>query len=195
MRDQGSDWFRRPELILSDLIRSHAREDSRVRHYRRAVVVAIDHEGGRLQNDGGDGSVSDGNGKTFRALIGPENPRGSVKARVLTDGLDRLLSDDDLRVFWPMFPQDQFSIPISPGEHVYVIFEDEGFDHGLWISRVSGHDSANTFVGRSSYTAPSSPSSAMDSFEPNEPEYDTSDEHASLAPAVDPTSLFDSGDQ
>ena len=197
MRDRGADWYRRPELILADMIRDHARADERERHYRRAVVMAIDTEGGRLQNKSGDGTVvvrtQDGQTRRYPALAGMENPRGSIKARLLTDGLDRLVSDEDLRVYWPMFPQDQLSVPISPGEHVYVVFEDESMSHGLWISRVSGQDSANSFKGTDSYVAPSSPGSAMDSFEPNEPEYQLTDEHASLAPPVDSTSFFDSG--
>lgn len=197
MRNRGVDWYRRPELVLADMIRGHARSDDRVRHYRRAVVVAIDLEGARLQNKSGSGELSvktrDGKVMKYPALAGPENPRGSVKARILTDGLDRLVADDDLRIFWPMFPQDQLSIPISPGEHVYVIFEDEGMSHGLWISRVSGQESANSFMGVDSYNAPSSPGSAMDSFEPNDPEYERTEEHASLAPPVDSTSFFDGG--
>lgn len=195
MRDRGTDWYRHPELILADLIRSRARGDDRERHYRRAVVMAVDLEGGRLQNDSGSGSVTvrgrDGRSRTYQAMPGIENPRGAIKARVLTDGLDRLLADDDLRVFWPMFPHDQVSIPVAPGEHVYVVFEDEGLTHGLWISRVSGQDSANSFKGIESYTAPSSQASAMDSFESNDPEYERTDEHAGLAPPVDSTSFFE----
>lgn len=195
MRDRGADWYRYPELILADLIRSRARGDDRERHYRRAVVIAVDLEGGLLQNNAGSGSVivrgRDGKSRTYPALPGIENPRGAVKARILTDGFDRLLADEDLRVFWPMFPQDQLAVPVSPGEHVYVVFEDEGMSHGLWISRVSGQDSANSFRGMDSYVAPSSPGSAMDSFEPNDPEYDQTDEHAGLAPPVDSTSFFE----
>ncbi len=195
MRDRGSDWYRRPELVLADLIRSRAIDDERTRNYRRAVVLAVDLNGGLLQNKSGSGSVSvrnrDGQTKTYPALPGIDNPRGSVKARILTDGLDRLLADEDVRVFWPLFPQDQFSVPISPGEHVYVVFEDEGLTHGLWVSRIPGQDSANSFRGTDSYDAPSSPGSAMDSFEPNEPEYERSDEHASLAPPVDSMSFFE----
>lgn len=195
MRDRGADWFRRPELVLADLIRSRARGDDRDRHYRRAVVLAVDLEGGRLQNETGSGSVSvrarDGKTRSYPAIPGVENPRGSVKARILTDGFDRLLADEDLRVFWPMFPQDQVSIPVSPGEHVYVVFEDEGLAHGLWVSRVPGQDSANSFRGSDSYDAPSSPGSAMDSFEPNESEYDMTDEHAGLAPPIDSMSFFE----
>lgn len=197
MRNRGADWYRRPEMILAEMIRTEARDDGRDRHYRRAVVLAIDLEGGLLQNEGGSGTfaVRDRSGRIrqFPALPGTENPRGSVKARILTDGLDRLLSDDDLRVFWPMFPQDQLAVPISPGEHVYVVFEDEGMSHGLWVSRVSGQDSANSFQGTDSYNAPSSPGSAMDSFEPNDPEYQRTDEHAGLAPPVDSNSFFEGG--
>ncbi len=197
MRNRGSDWYRRPELVLADLIKVHAQGDSRGRHYRRAVVLAVDQEGAMLQNDSGVGGIAvrshDGRVRNFPALQGVENPRGSVKARILTDGLDRLVSDDDLRVFWPMFPQDQMAVPVSPGEHVYVIFEDEGLSHGLWISRVSGHDSANSFIGTDSYTAPSSAKTAMDFFEPNQPEYPRTDEHAGLAPPIDSTSFFDDG--
>lgn len=195
MRDGGADWYRRPELVLAELIRSRARGDDRTRHYRRAVVVAVDLQGGLLQNESGAGSVvvrdRDGGSKTYPALTGVDNPRGSVKARILTDGFDRLLADEDLRVFWPMFPQDQLAVPISPGEHVYVVFEDEGTSHGLWMSRVSGHDSANSFRGTDSYSAPSAQKSGMDFFEPNDPEYDRTDEHAGLAPPVDSTSFFE----
>ena len=197
MRDRGADWFRNPELVLAEMIRERARGDERVRHYRRAVVMAIDLDGGKLQNRDGSGSLSvrnrDGRVVTYPALVGPDNPRGSIKARILTDGLDRLLSDDELRVFWPMFPQDQLGIPVSSGEHVYVVFEDEGLTHGLWISRVSGQDSANSFKGSDSYVSPSSPASAMDAFEDNPPEYQTDDVHASLAPPVDPNSFFGEG--
>ena len=118
MRNRSADWFRRPELVLAELIRKSARGDDRERHYRRAVVIAVDLEGGLLQNGTGAGSVvvrdRDGKSRTYPAIPGVENPRGSVKARILTDGFDRLLADEDLRVFWPMFPQDQLGVPISP---------------------------------------------------------------------------------
>lgn len=197
MRDRGVDWYRRPELILAEMIQERARGDDRNRHYRRASVVAVDVEGSLLQNPLGTGGITirdrDGQSRSYPAMVGPDNPRGSIKARVLTDGLDRLVADEDLRVFWPMFPHDQLGIPISPGEHVYVVFEDEGLDHGLWISRVSGQDSANSFKGSDSYVAPSAPASAMDSFEPNGPEYDLTDTHAGLAPPMDSNSFFDDG--
>lgn len=191
----GSDRYRRPEIILSELLQKEARgEFNAQRHYRRAVVLAVDHTGGQLQNPFGVRGISvtgrDGKRREFAALPGVENPRGAVKARILTDGFDRLIDDADLRIYWPMFPQDQLGTPISPGEHVYVVFEGEEMSHGLWLSRVPGQDSANSFAGVDSYTAPSSPMSAMDFFEPNDPEYDRTDEAAGLAPTVDSTSFF-----
>jgi len=182
---------------MSSLIRREAQGEIEKRHYHRAVVLAVDLDGGLLQNELGTGAVDVvdrfGKNQSFKAIVGPKNPRGSVKARVISDGLDRLLSDDDVRVFWPMMPSDQISMPVSPGEHVYVVFDGVGTDHGLWISRVSGHDSANSYAGVDSYTAPSSQETAMDSFEPNEPEYPRDDNHAALAPPIDSTSFFPEG--
>lgn len=196
MRGRGIDWYRRPEIILGDLIVRAARgEGSSYRGYRRAAVVAVDVEGGLLQNRDGTGGIDvvdrTGRSRHFPAIVGPENPRCSVKARVLTDGLDRLLSDDDLRVFWPLLSPDQLSTPVSPGEHVYVFFEGAGMDHGVWVARVPGQDSANSFQGSDSYTAPSAPRSGMDSFEPNDPQYETTDDHAGLAESPGGMSFFD----
>jgi hypothetical protein len=193
MSKRGVEWYVRPELIFADLVGKAAREETLGKHYQRATVLAVDLDGGRLENKLGEGSLKfvgrDGKTREFAATVGANNPRYSIKARILTDGTDRLLDDDDLRIFWPMFPQDQIGTPISPGEHVYVVFE--GPNHGLWLSRVSGHDSANSFHGVDSYTEPSSPHSAMDFFEPNEPQYNRTDDAAGLAQPLNPTSLFD----
>lgn len=192
MRDV--DWFRRPELIFGDLIDRHGRGD-KDRTYYRAVVMAVDLEGGLLQNPDASGQVQvpqrDGSTKSFKALVGPANPRGSIKARILTDGLDRLIDDQSLKVFWPMFPQDLVGTPVSPGEHVYIVFEGEGMANGLWVSRVAGHESANSFDGTKSYTAPSAPQTAMDSFEDNDPQYARDDHSAGLAPTVGAMSSFE----
>jgi len=195
---RGIDWYRRPELILGDmLVRAARGEHEDVRHYRRAAVLAVDVEGGMLQNEGGSSGLDvrdrAGNSRHFDAIVGPANPRGSIKARVLTDGLDRLLDDADARVFWPLLPPDQMANPVSPGEHVYVVFEGSGTDHGIWIARVAGQDSANSFSGVDSYTAPSAPKSGMDSFEPNDPEYDRTDAHAGLAPPPNGMDAFGDG--
>ena len=55
MFDRNSDWFRRPELILADLVKSHAIGKSN-RIFYRATVLAVDEIGGRLQNEDGNGS-------------------------------------------------------------------------------------------------------------------------------------------
>jgi len=194
VNQRGIDWYRRPELILTDMLQRAAREERPVRTYHRAVVLAVDIEGGVLQNTAGSGAITvpgrDGRTRRYPALVGTDNPRGSIKARILTDGLDRLTEDDDVRVFWPMFPYDQIALPVSPGEHVYVVFEGDGMNHGLWLSRISGQDSANSFKGSDSYTAPSAPRSAMDSFEPNGPEYERDDDHAGLAPPKSAMQFF-----
>lgn len=194
MNGRGSDWYRRPELILADVVMRAARGETTARHYHRAIVLAVDTDGGLLQNKDGTGGIDvvdrAGQTKRYDALAGPDNPRGSIKARILTDGLDRLLDDADVRVFWPLLPPDQLGNPVSPGEHVYVIFEGAGMDHGMWIARVSGHESANSFKGTDSYTAPSAPQTGMDSFEPNDPEYETTDEHAGLAPSPNGMAFF-----
>lgn len=179
------DWYRRPEKILAELIDKAARGEKERTNYR-AVVIAVDLDGGRLQNADGSGELivktRDGKSRAFKALIGPPNPRGAVKARILTDAFDTLLEDQDLRVFWPMFPQDLSGTPATPGEHVYVMFEDVGMAHGIWISRVAGHESANSADGTLSYTAPSAPQTAMDSYEENGADYAKDDNSAGLAP-------------
>jgi hypothetical protein len=93
-----------------------------------------------------------------------------------------------------MFPTDQLGVPVAPGEHVYVTFEGKGTEHGLWLSRVSGQDSAGSFQGVDSYTAPSAQQSAMDNFEPNDPEYQRTDASAGMAPGVSAMRFFDGGD-
>lgn len=185
----STDWHRRPELALANVIERAFRDDfEQKRTYYRAVVVAVDLDGGLLQNPDGAGEfvvpLRDGSTRKYKALIGPNNPRGSVKARILTDGLDRLLGDNELKVYWPMFPQDLSGTPISPGEHVFVLFEEnDSAETGLWVSRVAGHESANSFEGKNSYTAPSSQQSSMDKFEENPPEYQRDENYASLAPS------------
>lgn len=151
--------FRKPELFFSELLKkgaqgTFAERDDNLRVFYRALVVAVDVHGGRLENETGTGKVTHViNGHSFDsvATLGPSNPRNSVKARLMTDGFDQFIGDDRLRVFWPFFPE-HLAIPVKPGEHVYVLFEDENFQHGLWFSKVSGHEGLNRFVGESAYT-------------------------------------------
>lgn len=146
--------YRRPEIIFADLLKKFAQgefpSDSGQLSLHRAVVLAIDVEGGKLQGAPG-GSVTgvnlDGKRWTYPSIPGSANPKNSVKAMVISQGLDSFYTENDARVFWPMFPADQLSLPVCPGEHVYVLFEDRHREHGLWISRVSGHDDPNFFPG------------------------------------------------
>lgn len=199
IQNRSLEWLRNPERAFADLISSHTRgDDLQRRHLWRAVVLAVDTEGGLLENIQGSGdgmtvSYRDGSTKTFPPRVGPINPKGSVKARILSDGYDRLLDDADCRTFWPMSPPDQVGMPVSPGEHVYVVFEDSlvgSTEHGMWTARVSGQDSAGSFEGSDSYTAPSYNRTAVDAFAPNPQNYQTDDDSASLAPNSSATKFF-----
>lgn len=120
----------------------------------RALVIAVDVQGAKLENPDANGKVThkiDGVG-TFEvpARTGPENPPNSIKARVLSDGEDKFTGDDQLRVFWPFFPES-ISVPVKPGEHVYVMFEDTEQMHGLWVTKVPGHTGVNYSPGKKFY--------------------------------------------
>lgn len=195
MSKRGLDWYRRPEMVLADLLKGETRGSTPERILRRALVLAVDYVGGQLQNPDGSGSVrSSWPGQdeiVLPALVGPHNPRGAVKARILTDGLDRLRLDSDVRVFWPMFPIDNIGITVSPGEHVFVMFEGSGLENGIWLTRVPGHEGSGAYIGNRSYDAPSAPGSAMDHFEPNDSEYPKTEEHAALAPGKSAMDRFE----
>lgn len=167
---QNIEKIRRPEIFLAELLKKAARgqlfdSNSNVQTFFRAQVLAVDVEGGKLENPDGAGSLValDGNSRReFVANIGPSNPRNSIKARVMNGGFDGFLSDDELRVFWPLFQSEHMSIPIKPGEYAYVMFEDSDFDHGLWVCRISGHEGANVARGIDSFGR--TRSSATDAF-------------------------------
>lgn len=107
-----------PDRILSNLLKDYvdgSLDDSRVLY--RAYVVEVDHIGANLEEEPA------------------PNPPGSIRARVITEARDKDTADEDLPVFWPLFPYDL--MPVKPTEHVYVIFEDpDKKEHGLWISRI-----------------------------------------------------------
>jgi hypothetical protein len=147
-----------PEKFLSDILRKGAqgryveRSENPSIIYR-ATVVAVDLEGGNLENPDASGGVTHlVNNQSFKidARSGPKNPRNSVKARVLTNGLDQFVDDQSLRVFWPFF-SDHVTMPVKPGEHVYVLFEDAEMKHGLWINKIPGHEGVNLVVGESQF--------------------------------------------
>ena len=160
-RSSYNDSYRRPEVFFAELMQKYVRGELQEKGTAppvllRALVMAVDVVGGKLENTdpGSNDKVQHvlPNGKTITvaAQIGPRNPPNSIKARVLTDGVNQFYSDKALKVFWPFFPQ-QDSVPVNPGEHVYVIFEDPGMTHGLWISRVAGHENLNFYAGVDSY--------------------------------------------
>lgn len=159
-KNHNIEKFHRPEIFLSELVKRSAQgqlfdNEENVPFVYRALVLAVDVDGGMLENHEGSGGVSHvfGSKKSFfPARIGPSNPRNSIKARIISEGRDQFISDDEAPVFWPFFPE-HISVPIKPGEHTYVMFEDRNFMHGLWISKVSGHENLNFFSGKDSFAA------------------------------------------
>jgi hypothetical protein len=160
-RPQFNDYFRRPEAFLAELVQKYIRGEL-VEHgegmpvLHRALVIAVDVVGGTLESPapGNSDQVKHvlPNGQSFdvKAQVGPTNPKNSIKARLLTKGRDQFLADQNLRVFWPFFPE-HVSIPIKPGEHVYVMFEDRDMQHGLWVGKMPGHEGLNFVQGQSTY--------------------------------------------
>lgn len=92
--------------------------------YKRAVVEDVDYQGGMLESS-------------------PPNPKGSIRARIYTDGLDYSIPKSALTIFYPIFPEH--AIPaVSPGEHVLVFFEDvENFSNGMWVSTIPSYRDVN----------------------------------------------------
>jgi hypothetical protein len=127
-----------PSRILNNLLKDYV--DGRLGSNRiiyRAVVLKIDQIGGQFLDQDA------------------PNPKNSIQARVISDGLDMHTANEDLSVFWPIFSHD--IMPLKEGEHVYVLFEDhETKNHGLWISRIpepNGVDSTNFVDGTKKYEA------------------------------------------
>lgn len=157
----GRDAFIFPERFLAEIIRKGAtgqylEVDQHPQIYYRALVLAVDVFGGRLENPDAAGSIEhvvDGKKVTIDARHGPENPKNAVKARILTNGLDQFVDDNELRVYWPLFPE-HMSVPVKPGEHVYVTFEDMKSRHGLWVNKVPGHEGVNVSPGEDFYRDP-----------------------------------------
>ena len=157
----SNEKFRRPTIAFQDILRKGSggayREKGEYSAFMfRAVVIAIDTEGGKLETPTGDphhkaGDKWEKGGDKLSVIVqdakgpplakyeitptkGPVNPPNSVKARIISNNMDQFISDDDLRCYWPMFPGIS---NITAGELAYVVFEDETFSHGLWLSRVT----------------------------------------------------------
>lgn len=168
---QDLEKWRRPEMFLAELLNKSVRgelsdKSENPQLWYRALVVAVDVEGGKLENPKGQGVVShmfNGKNVDIPARLGPVNPRNSIKARLITGEFDQFVDDDDLKVYWPMMGEHD-SIPIKPDEHVYVTFEDRNFNHGLWFGKVAGHENVNFFRGQDSFTLNSEDSSLAAKF-------------------------------
>jgi hypothetical protein len=151
-----SDRFKFPDQILAETLTQSAREQGASKSdnpsvFKRALVVAVDVQGGKLQNPGGTGELThliNNRPVKIKAIEGPLNPRNSIKARIITDGLDQFFDDDSLRIFYPM----QESASVKPGEHAIVMFEDSGGENGWWFGRVPGHEGANLALGEKSFS-------------------------------------------
>lgn len=153
----NSQKLRRPLSTLSDLIRNessglYVKRDEYLPFMYRAVVYAIDTEGGRIEGPGESDVLrqavnSGGSLKWYdvkKRYCSRPNPPDSIRARIITDMRDSFFMQEDLRTYWPMFPGLQ---PPAPGELVYVIFEDASRKHGLWLSKVP-LDNAFSTTGR-----------------------------------------------
>lgn len=143
--------FRRPNISFTEMLKKGAAGQYRERgEYTqfmfRALVIACDTEGGKLESPSGEPigdklevKVYDNTGANLLAqypvdpTTGPYNPKNSVRARIVSNNMDQIIDDDNLRTFWPMFPGADSP---SAGELVYVVFEDEAMKHGLWLAKV-----------------------------------------------------------
>lgn len=143
--------FRRPSIGFTEMLRKGIggmlrEKDEYATFMFRALVLASDPYGGKLETPDGvpegktylEEVIHDVTGGeiaryTVNPTLGPRNPKNSVRARIITEGMDQFIDDDNLRTFWPLLPG--ISNP-SAGELVYVVFEDERMTHGLWISKV-----------------------------------------------------------
>ena len=145
---------RRPTIGMAEVLKKGAgglyrERDQYVPFMFRALVIAVDPFGGKLETPDGqpengplEQRVTDQTGRVLGSYTvdptrGPRNPKNSVKARILSANMDQFVDDDSLRTYWPLFPG--LSNP-SAGELVYVAFEDEETLHGLWIAPVPTSD-------------------------------------------------------
>jgi hypothetical protein len=157
----ANEKFRRPTISFTEGLKKAAggqyvERGELIQWMFRALVIAVDTAGGQLETpDGLPEAIGSAKPKILEVTVkdkgvivdttlakykvppvkGPRNPPNAIKARILSNNRDQFIDDDNLRVFWPLFPAS--SDTPSPGEMVYVVFEDEEFQHGLWLGRVA----------------------------------------------------------
>jgi hypothetical protein len=143
--------IRKPSISFNEVLKkgaagAYVERGDYIPSMLRAVVIGVDHTGGLLETPEGEPeggkkleqSVFDQDGKLLAKYEltptkGPRNPQSSVRARVLAGNMDQYTDDDSLRTFWPLFPGADNP---SPGELVYVMFDSEDMNHGLWVAKV-----------------------------------------------------------
>lgn len=124
MKRKTLEDLRNPEYLYYRLFKEYA--DGKLTQRRvlyRARVEQVDPVGGQLE-------------------ASPPNPRNSIRARVYTSGLDANIPSVALNIFHPLFPPE-IAPPIEVGEHVYILFEDDNFSNGLWISPIGAYADQN----------------------------------------------------
>jgi hypothetical protein len=149
--DMFNEKYRRPNISFTEMFKKGAGGQYRERgdyvpNMYRALVIAMDPEGGKLESPTGDPmdniklhvTVKSQAGKDIAKYdvtptFGPYNPKNSVRARLMTNNMDQVIPDSELRTYWPLFPGADTP---SAGEMVYVLFEDEAMHHGLWVAKV-----------------------------------------------------------
>lgn len=149
MNRRSADDILNPHRIFYGMIKDYA--DGRLGRKRllnRALVVAVDNtpEGGKLESS-------------------PPNPPNSITARVYSAGMDANTPDSALLVFYPLLPPNS-AAPISPGDHVFVMFEDEKLTNGLWVAPIPVYSSnLNSFSPQPTER----PTTTADAFEGTSP--------------------------
>lgn len=110
-----------PQRTFYRLLRDYTEGKLKQRRvFYRAIVIASAKVEGELEKN-------------------PPCPVGSVRARIYTHGMDINIPNEALTIFYPLFPGD---VP-QPGEHVYVMFEDENMSSGLWVSKIPNYTDIN----------------------------------------------------
>jgi hypothetical protein len=158
MSEMYNEKFRRPLISFTEMLKKGASNQYREQgdysaFMFRALVIACDTEGGKLETPTGEPigdeheeTVRDNTGDKVLArykitpTLGPINPKNSVRARIISNNMDQVIDDDNLRTYWPMFPGADTP---SAGEVVYVVFEDEDKQHGLWLAKVPFPETAD----------------------------------------------------
>lgn len=147
----NNERFHRPSINLVELLKKNfsgafVERGDYLPFMFRALCLAVDTEGGKLETPDGkpegtglnveireSGTTKPLASYSVSPTFGPRNPKDSIRARIISADHDRFVDDDSLRTYWPLFPG--LATP-SPGELVYVVFEDDSRTHGLWLGKV-----------------------------------------------------------